>query len=199
MFDSKDWVEDVQLRGFAVLDDATPQFVIAQLGQRAGRSEELTPRVREAAAPWSLSGTYGMGSFPWHTDGAVSTDPPRWIVMYAKRISGHTYTELLDPLPSLQLKLRRTVLRVIDNRGRARHLPASLPTKDGLRLRWDPRICTPLTGASLEEVEGHEPSVKVSWVKGRVLILDNFRLLHRRPGMSGVTERVLERTYVWGD
>ncbi len=199
MFESSAWMEDVRLRGFAILDDATPESAITQLGCRIGKSEELTPRVREAAAPWSLSGTYGTGAFPWHTDGAVSTNPPRWIILSGKRINGNTHTELLDPLPDLRLKLRRTVLRVTDSRGRVRHLPASLPAKDGLRLRWDPRTCTPLTGVSLDEVTRHEPSARVPWVTGRVLIIDNFRLLHRRPAVSSVAERVLERTYVWGD
>jgi hypothetical protein len=199
VFDPKDCAEDIKLRGFTILDGVTPQSVITQLGRRVGQSEELTPRAREAASPWSLSGTYGTGPFPWHTDGAVSTDPPRWIVLYAKQISGQTYTELLDPGPDLQLKLRRTVLRVTDNRGRVRHLPASLPTNGGSRLRWDPRVGTPLTGASLEEVEEQEPSLKVSWMRGRMLIFDNFRLMHRRPAVSDVTERVIERTYVWGD
>lgn len=41
-----------------------------------------------------------------------------------------------------------------DCRGPVRHLPASLPAKDGMRLRWDPRICTPLTCVSLKKSTG---------------------------------------------
>jgi alpha-ketoglutarate-dependent taurine dioxygenase len=199
MLASKDWREDVRLRGYAVLDNVSPESLTPQLGRRVGGVETLTPRDRDVAAPWSLSGAYGTGAFPWHTDGAVSTNPPRWILLFGTRVSGRTCTELLDPPPGLQLKLRRTVLRVVDRRGLVRHLPASMPAEDGVRLRWDPRICTPLTGTLLEEVDRHAPSVEVPWRVGRLLVVDNFRLLHRRPTVSGIAERILERTYVWSD
>ncbi|MEV5010984.1 TauD/TfdA family dioxygenase [Streptomyces sp. NPDC055692] len=115
------------------------------------------------------------------------------------RISGTTCTELLDPCPRLQLGLRRTVLRVKDRRGRVRHLPASLPTRDGWRLRWDPRTCKPLSGVSIEEIERYPPSTRVDWQEGRLLLIDNFRMLHRRPEVSESGTRILERIYVWSE
>ncbi|WP_373319782.1 TauD/TfdA family dioxygenase [Rugosimonospora africana] len=65
------------------------------------------------------------------------------------------------------------------------------------RLRWDPRTCTPRTGLAIKTVEDKPPTAYVEWRPGRLLIIDNFRVLHRRPAVHGQTKRVLERTYVW--
>jgi hypothetical protein len=56
-------------------------------------------------------------AFPWHTDGAIVTKAPRWLLLRAVRVSHPTCTELLDPRPELWAMLRRTVLRATDRAG----------------------------------------------------------------------------------
>lgn len=192
-------VQDVlSSRGYAWLDGATSSAVGAQLG-RTGPSEVLAPRERAAADPWSLSGAYGLRAFPWHTDGAIASKPPRWLLLRAVRLSRPTCTELLDPHPELLAVLRRTVLRVTDRAGRVRHLPAAVYERDGWRLRWDPRTCRPRVGIPVEEMEKHPPSATIEWRRDCLLVVDNTRLLHRRPAVDGLAERLIERTYVWDD
>jgi hypothetical protein len=71
-----DEVQDVLFRrGYAWLDGATSSAIGTHLG-RSGPSEMLAPRERATADPWSLSGAYGLGTFPWHTDGAIASNPP---------------------------------------------------------------------------------------------------------------------------
>jgi alpha-ketoglutarate-dependent taurine dioxygenase len=41
------------------------------------------------------------------------------------------------------------------------------------------------------------PDEVVEWTEGLVLILDNHRILHRRPEVT-MHGRILERTYIWG-
>ncbi|MEV1249503.1 hypothetical protein [Nonomuraea sp. NPDC049750] len=177
--------------GFAVMDgEAVPE-----IAGRWGNPQAIVSRERDDS--WSLSGTYGLEAFPWHTDGAISSRPPRWIVLRALSIPQTTHTELLDPDPSLLAGLRRTVLRAVDSTGRARHLPAAVPEEGRWRVRWDPRVCAPQIGLSLDEVDARAPTAIIEWREGRVVVLDNARLLHRRPAV--LAGRVLERTYVWSE
>jgi hypothetical protein len=193
-----DWQHDLASCGFVFLDGHSSATVGGQLGRCSG-PQMLIPRETAAADAWSLSGVYGLGAFPWHTDGAISSNPPRWLLLRALRVSKATCTELLDPDPQLQKGLSRTVLRARDRAGRVRYLPGAIPKDGRLRLRWDPRTCTPRTGLTVEEMEQQSSTVTVEWREDLLLIVDNARLLHRRPAVDERMDRVLERTYVWED
>ncbi|MFG1858529.1 hypothetical protein ACGFJT_42325 [Actinomadura geliboluensis] len=201
--DSGGWREVLGRRGYAVLDDRSVDEIAPALG-RLGASVLLMPRDRGQADPWSLSGVYGQDAFPWHTDGAVSTRPPRWLVLRAVRADHAPPTELLAPDPVLLAELRRTVLKVTDRRGRVRHLPAAnhevgLDASRHWRLRWDPRTCIPRAGITIEQVAAYDPTAAVHWREGRIAVVDNHRLMHRRPSVTLKDGRILERTYVWDE
>lgn len=184
-------------RGHLLLrpEDA-PSELIKSLG-RLGRPALLRPTEREGAREWSLSGTFGHDAFPWHTDGAISSLPPRWLVLRPVELSGPTTTELLNPCAELRERLGGTVLLAKDHAGRARYLPALMLTKDGHRLRWDPRTCRPRSPGVAREVAEAMPTSVIRWELDVTLVFDNYKLMHRRPAVTASTERVLERTYVW--
>ena len=191
------WAEELARRGWAVLQDASSNEVASQLG-RASSSTRLEPKDRGDARPWSLSGIYGLGAFPWHTDGAISSNPPRWLLLRAIELSGATWTDLLSPDTDVLVGLRRTTLRAVDRVGRVSYLPAMVTLGDGrMRVRWDPRTCTPRTGLTVDIVQCQVPTVRVEWQVGQLLVIDNFRVMHRRPAVHGQTRRLLERPYAW--
>jgi hypothetical protein len=184
-------------RGHLILDRTElGRELVGALGA-AGMPERLVTANRELARNWSLSGSFGRGSFPWHTDGAISSNPPRWLVLRPVELSEPTSTELLDPAPAMLHRLARTVLIARDHAGRARYLPARVPTQHGYRLRWDPRACPPRISSIADEVDAMPPTRTVEWRHGRVLVIDNHRLLHRRPAVAPGATRVLQRTYIW--
>ncbi|MGV9764944.1 hypothetical protein [Micromonospora tulbaghiae] len=41
--------------------------------------------------------------------------------------------------------------------------------------------------------------MRIEWDVGRLLVVDNFKLLHRRPAVQEQGKRLLERTYVWDE
>jgi Taurine catabolism dioxygenase TauD, TfdA family len=163
---------------------------------KVGRPTQLRSVDRDEAQSWSLSGRFGRAAFPWHTDGAISSDPPRWLMLRPLELSVPTATELLDPSSTLCSRLERTVLLAKDHVGRARYLPALVPTHDFHRLRWDPRTCRSDSPGLVSDIEGTPPTAMIRWQLGMTLVVDNFRLLHRRPAVDAATRRVLERTYV---
>jgi hypothetical protein len=173
-----------------------PDQLIKRLG-RLGQPMLLRPTERDRARSWSLSGTFGQDAFPWHTDGAISSCPPRWLVLRPVRLSEPTATELLDPSDDLRERLGRTVLLAKDRAGRARYLPALMLMKAGYRLRWDPRTCRSRSTAVAQDVARAMPTSVVAWDFGITLVIDNYKLLHRRPAVSAASQRVLERTYIW--
>lgn len=188
---------DLAAKGYCWLDGATSEDVASELG-RASSPMLLTPKEQPAAPTWSLSGRYGLGAFPWHTDGAISSRPPRWLLLRALELSDSTSTELLQPGVELFAALRRTVLRACDRVNRVRYLPAvaTLPDRS-YRLRWDPRTCVPRTGLTVDQIERQVASARIEWRQGGLLVIDNSRVLHRRPAVERRVKRILERTYVW--
>lgn len=164
---------------------------------------ELFPRERSVHQPWTLSDHYGYGEFPWHTDGAVARIPPRFVAL--GRVDGSyggPNTELLDVRSKLGLaklhELRGTVLRVSSRSGRRSYRCAYSEIDGQPILRWDERVCTVARG--LKDLafllDGCEPTAVIEgWGDGRVLVFDNWKLLHRRPAVSHPTRR-LWRSYL---
>jgi hypothetical protein len=194
----QDLHERLSDQGYAILDGQDSNSLVAAALGQAGESVLLSPRDALDADPWSLSGRYGLSVFPWHTDGAVSTRAPDIIILRAVRCSKQTYTELLDPPSGTLDALQNTVLRVKNRGGHARYLPAVVSGQDGQKkVRWDSRTCEPLKGIAMQEVEQLPATVRIDWVEGRLLLINNRRLLHRRPTVAQGSDRLLERTYVW--
>jgi len=156
----------------------------------------LVPVAQDLARADSLSGIYGMGRFPWHTDGAVSDRAPRWVAMYSARASS-VPTEILELSESLRARLSRTDLRIRTRDGRTVIRRAAVRTSDGShRVRWDPRAAPPLNPRVVDIVENELPTALVPWRADSFVILDNRRLLHRRPPAASDPGRKLVRYYV---
>jgi hypothetical protein len=177
-----------------VTNDQMARRLASMLG-RVGRPELLKPKVNDDRQ-WSLSGMYGLGAFPWHSDGAVAATPPRWLMLRAVEIKQATYTELLKVDGLMMSEMRRTTLLVRDRSGGARYLPAIGHSGDRNAIRWDERTCKPQSSAVSRLMTEAQATNRIGWSNGYVLFVDNYRILHRRPSVSDVNGRILERTYI---
>lgn len=188
----------LESRGFAVLPDGEPRAIGTALGGRVSASELLIPREPANARPSTLSARVGYGEFPWHTDGAVALFPPDWLILRGVRFSQPTATELADPSWSLLRLLSRTVLKAQNANGGKRYFPAHLGATPGggPRIRWDETKCRPNRADVQERIRCLEPSASIGWREGQALVVDNRRMLHRRPSVVAA-DRAIERLYVW--
>jgi alpha-ketoglutarate-dependent taurine dioxygenase len=192
------WATDLQDEGIVVLDEAVErveEFVRA-LGRQSA-PQRLRPR--EADGTNSHSGRVGLGCFPWHTDGALAVNPPDFLVLRNVGGPSPVPTEVLRPSGSLLGNLERVVLTVRHQTGRVERFVAALPSGGSMLVRWDPRVAESSVPEVLEVVESTPSTQSICWLPGRTVILNNRRLLHRRPPAHQDLHRDIERRYVWSE
>jgi alpha-ketoglutarate-dependent taurine dioxygenase len=171
--------------------------------------DELRLVPSELAPPRSLSRTYGLGSFPYHTDAAHHPVPPRYAILRLASSQASDRATHVAPLPLRRLRARERALLEHDvwlvNGGRGRFLTSIISHlhRAGPEIvRFDAecmRPAAPMFGESRGVFEGlcHCASRAVHWMPGKALIIDNWRTAHARGEGDGRTgDRVLERVLV---
>ncbi|RIZ40667.1 hypothetical protein CIK02_13650 [Pseudomonas putida] len=162
----------------------------------------LTPTNTQSANLRSLSARYGLRPFPWHTDGAHWDTPPRYLVMgcleAAPRVAQTFLYEGSGFAPLNVDGARSSIFRVAN--GSNSFYTTARGTSDRY-YRFDPGCMTPMDAGAHEIVRAidlFEPADEhaITWQAGMLLLLDNWRFLHRRGAAQGSTERKLLRVTV---
>lgn len=209
----------VAANGYAVLDShSTEGFLkIAQelgrpIASRRGIDVVQTLQVsdEECAYANSLSSRYGAGKFPLHTDLAYWQVPARYVLLRAPDESSSTCpTLLLDFRAHLkgqpfESALGKTLYLVANGRKSFLTTIGGRVASGAVLLRFD-RDCLRPTNrqsmATLDELEASLAACKIiemAWSAHKVLIIDNWRMLHGRGDArdSNDRKRVLERILV---
>jgi hypothetical protein len=207
----------LESRGYCVLDginDTAQHFDLARsLGciQRdldGSLLKRLFLRDSLQARGPSLCSKYGKGAYPFHTDTASWADPIRLLCMRAvdgdfrrgtRVISG---SEFFGAFP--ESLVRRSCWATMNGR---RSFYCGMEWGNGpdlcRRYRCDTACMTPINEAAkqlssmLHERSSLDIGMRIEWQPGRVLILDNWRMLHARcRPVVNEGERVLERIYI---
>lgn len=169
----------------------------ARLGTAEVRRQVLRPTVAERARQGTHSATAGLGEFPWHTDGAIALKPPQWMVLRCIEAAYPTSTQICLPTGDLRRALRRLTLLIRQESGRRAYLPVLLSSgPNDWCLRWDPRATVIGPNEARVAVARAQPTDEVAWQPGRIVILDNHRVMHRRPSVSAAAGRALVRSFI---
>lgn len=190
--------------------------VAARIGRpvpiRAGGNvvDVLTPRTTAQATSRSLSGLYGRGAFPWHTECAHWRTPPHYFVLRLPASGQSDRPTLLSDFRALPLDAQHIAELKwhlwVTRGGRGVHLTPLL--NDTLVpgeqiLRYDMDSLVPAVGSAirardiLDVVLAELEPVEIHWTEGHVLVVDNWRWLHARgEGPDAASLRVLERVLV---
>ena len=211
--------DGLQQQGWCLIDwpsDKSLLTVARELGtpvpSRSGGSlvDELRPVRPQRASARSLSAIWGLGSFPFHTDGSAHRIPPRYVLLRLAPGAESQRPTLLQDFEALALPsaTRRSLARDVwlVNGGRGRFLTSilnSTAVKGESVLRFDmacmrPRSASPEAARALQRACASKPT-RVDWESETVLVLDNWRVLHARGGATSATDdavRVLERVSV---
>jgi hypothetical protein len=200
-----DWDVDRPLTSLAV-QIGTP----VPSGRNRPLVDSLAPRPREESRPRSLSGAFGMGSFPWHSEAAHWKVPPRYFLLRAVRLGvGDRPTLLLDRtelcLSAAQWQTASAAVWYTAG-GRGVWLTPLLnktlvPGEE--IFRYDMAALEPASrtagrvGEFLQRAICEAPNMSIQWKLGQAMLVDNWRMLHAR-GESAVPDRdrLLERVLI---
>lgn len=190
-FSIEDAAAEVEERGFEVVPTrrGSPNVAV------------LRPIESARAHPRSLSGIYGGGALPLHTDGAQRTVPPSVTILSASEPSA-TPTLLLEASPeaippSTWDAMRHGVFAIL---GRYNFVTTARD-EDG-RVRLDEGCMRPQDAVAREvcrwfRAEGINRATHHVWsVRSQILVIDNERALHGRPDATRTPERELTRLMV---
>jgi L-asparagine oxygenase len=147
----------------------------------------VAPAPTASAPPNTLSSRYGVGAFPFHTDGAHWRAPPGLLLIYCVHEgSGARPTHLHD---TSSWELDGEERRVLRNEPWCvvevpkPFLCTHLGPDDALRVNYD---CMRPSGSASRAVAiiadrlAKRSAVSISWSPGNVLLIDNTRMLHAR-------------------
>lgn len=199
---------------FLATDIWLTDFQLLAICQRLGtpvastRHSELIrgiqPEPLARANPNTLSSRFGLGSFPFHTDGAHWRNPPRLVVLYCvnpgmgKRETILSNVSSARVTPAEKNTLMREVWRTT-NTERSFLCQVLSEKKGNFRFRFDTACMAPRTPDHQSEeillsLVDRVPRINIAWAKGTFLVVDNQRLLHARgESKSYDTDRLLKR------
>lgn len=169
----------------------------------------LSPQPRELAKPNTLSSRFGTSAFPFHTDTAYWEMPARYILFYCLNPGAGKRPTLLADSRRWRLtvgqreNLYEEVWQTINGRP---FLCTLMETSvNGPLIRWD-EYC--LRSVSRNASLGREivldflnriEDMRIDWVEGAMLVIDNHRLLHARGSAVGNDiDRVLKKILIAG-
>lgn len=161
--------------------------VLTARSQRAG-TDVLVPQTGSSAHRRSLSATYGLGSFPFHTDGAHWITPPRVVILACVEDETGRPTRLvhwktLSRQAEIEGDVRGAVFRV--RNGRYSFYAQALSAERDW-FRYDPGCMQPANREAyrvserLLETGGAVSCIDVHWRPGRVVAFNNHQMLHGR-------------------
>ena len=166
--------------------------------------DHLVPIKKSEAHRQSLSANFGIGDFPFHTDGAYFKIPPRFIIMrYLKGIQNPTPTILCD-LNQINSddkeNLKHCIWKV---KSRNNDFLSTILSDDEAYYRYDKCVMTPVisknqNGLFFESLIAELPKTQINWTINKAVIIDNWTYLHTRPKVSGqeINNRTIQRIMV---
>ncbi len=167
--------------------------------------DRLTPMPADGARPRSLSRMSGNGQQPWHMDMAHRVEPARYLVMGMHECPTKTAdTELLDASTLIPKALQREALsEPFLIRSGARSFYATMRAKGQPFVRFDPGCMqgtTPRANALMQQLLNQflAPTHVHQWVPGSLLVIDNWKMFHRRTDATTSINRTLYRVSVMG-
>jgi len=156
--------------------------------------------VNQKATQRGLSSKYKDGEFPFHTDGAYLLTPPNYVVLRCEQEinSCPTILSLIDLNDNDLLTLKRDVWLV--NGGRGKFYSSILSNTNNKNIiRYDEDCMRPITSIRskdlIHRLISDSKKVEINWRRNLTVVIDNWRILHKRSDAKNSEERVLQR--IW--
>lgn len=165
--------------------------------------DTLAIKSKQDANPKSLSALYGDKDFPFHTDGAYLTEPPKYVILRSPKQIRNCPTLICKPkfTKADKKSLAKNVWLV--NGGRGRFYTSLLEENDNdYRLRFDLACMRPAlsefksSADIMASVIASTTNQEVNWNANQCVIFNNWKLLHSRADAKNSADRILERIWL---
>lgn len=163
-----------------------------------GVIDTLITRTSDQVKRDSLTKRYGTDNFPIHTDGAYLKIPPRFILLkYVGDITEVTPTIIVhfDTKKLTEEEVDFVKHRIWFVRGENKGFYSRI-LQDGI-LRYDKEVMRLVNSDSdlMETILKKMVMTSISWERNKVVIIDNYAVLHYRPKVSEeeINKRILQR------
>lgn len=169
----------------------------------------LKPRKKEEGLKNQYSGTFGLESFPLHTDLAHWLRPPRYLLLRCIKGSNDVATTLIPSSLIISSVDRSSLKRAVVIPRRLDSKPCLLPlmfmVNNVSAFRWDSLFLRPVNKhakslfKAMETITNERKITKQLFLSdlGDTLIIDNWKNLHGRTSVEEAnTNRIIERVYL---
>jgi alpha-ketoglutarate-dependent taurine dioxygenase len=189
------------------LEDIARRFGPIEVDRRNSKKiREIQPQSKLSANPNTLSSRHGTGSFPFHTDCAHWSQPPRYLLLYCVNPGfGNRPTLVLDTKEwNWSDHQKRALCNEVWKRALKEPRLCTVAEKAdfGLSIRFDEACMEPVTtGAkklltNIRKQIRRSSTISILWSPGDLLVLDNHRVLHsrgesNRPDPDRLLKRIL--------
>lgn len=199
-------------------DKLTPNDLahrIVELAQELGKPraipggkilEVISPKSTSMARRGTFSHAFGVNSFPFHTEMAHTQLPPRYLFLGCRVVGDIAIkTELFDfrkiDIPENYFKIMKTA-PFLAKSGRSSFY-TTLLCASGKLFRYDPLCLVPMTPDGEQakhwfQEKLDQPHFSLAWEEGKIIVVDNWRVLHKRSGVGASAFRTLLRVVVDG-
>jgi hypothetical protein len=165
--------------------------------------DNLIPLNKQDAHPQSLSAKFGVGGFPYHTDGAYFSIPPRFIVLrYIKGIEDPTPTTLcnLTDINGADKQLLKDAIWKVRS---IKSFYSTILAQDSSFYRFDNCVMQPLNKANdnsafFSDIVSNLSTQTINWEINKTIVINNWKYLHNRPEVKDeeVNYRTLQRIMI---
>lgn len=201
--------------GWVLFNNPNEDEVLLEISKKMGQIimhpngkliDYLTPKDKTEAIEKTFSHKYGFEKFPFHTDTAFWNIPARYVLMSSKDISStETLILTLDSVNQLNTEeisvLEKSIFLVKTNQ--SNFYCSVLTRQNGNQiLRYDPNIMKAINSYAMEAITVIENIVKnseihrINWNSPKILIIDNWKILHSRSSIVDKENRIIKRIYI---
>lgn len=198
------WKDKLAQEGWCTFSRNLPRPRLAAIATaldiKRMRVDRISATTQKMARSNTLSSRYGMDAFPLHSDCALLTDPPHYLVLTATRPRAFG-TTIWDSwqLPATVASQAVFLINQPKDRRYARFQVGSRPTG---YVRYNAAFFQPMNEAArtIERIISENVHLTtIDWRQSSVAIIDNWRMLHGREPNLLLEHASMWRATGWGD
>lgn len=167
----------------------------------------LIPKEQKDSNYFSFSKKFGLNKFPFHTDTAFLSIPVRYMALFTEEANDCAtlllkFLTVFDNIDETQKKDIYKAIYSVKTPNNNFLCPLYKIIQDDFMIRYDECIMSPMNNSAkridkvLKELFINLDPITINWNKGKLVIVDNWKLLHSRNAINNSTNRKLKRIYI---